>query len=204
MAGRSTGQRRRHAGTAGIENWYVSAPSKFFYLFLFTFADCFAGQGDRAVGARRQKKRCHMTEVGSRKRRMEMSEKAKGKRKVTEMDDEGAENKEKTDGGRKRRRVTVRDPEEMDWVRRVTEFIGRMEEWEKRREAREARQEDRSQRMMVMVDRMMNRMERLVVLTKEMLTELREDEEGEPEDGNGGGKADGDDDVDGEDEDMEN
>ena len=44
-----------------------------------------------------------MTEIGSRKRRaerMEMSEKAKGKRKVTETDDEGAEDKEKTDGRR--------------------------------------------------------------------------------------------------------
>ena len=69
------------------------------------------------------KKRCHMMEVGSRKRRTEkteMSEKAKGKRKVTETDDEGAEHEEKTDGGRKRRRVTVRDPEETDWVQRVT------------------------------------------------------------------------------------
>ena len=120
-----------------------------------------------------------------------MSEKAKGKRKVTETDDEGAENEEKTDGGRKQRRATVKDPEETDWVQRVTEFMGRMEEWEKRREAREARQEDRTQRMMVMVDRMTNQMERLVVLTKEVLTELREDGEGEPE--NGG------DDVDGED-----
>ena len=96
----------------------------------------------------------------------------------------------------------VRDPEETDWVQRATEFMGRMEEWEKRREAREARQEDRSQCMMVMVDRMTNRMERLVVLTKEVLTELREDGEGEPEDG--GGKADGEGDADGEDEDMEN
>ena len=104
-----------------------------------------------------------------------MSEKAKGKRKVTETDDEGAENEEKADGGRKRRWVTVKDPEETDWVRRVTEFMGRMEEREKRREAREARQEDRTQRMMEMVDRMTNRMERLVVLTKEVLTELRED-----------------------------
>ena len=52
---------------------------------------------------------------------MEMSEKAKGKRKVTETDDEGAEHEEKTDGGRKRRRVTVKDPEETDWVRKVTE-----------------------------------------------------------------------------------
>ena len=43
-----------------------------------------------------------------------MSEKAQGKRKVTETDDEGADDKEKAeaDGGRKRRRVTVRDPEE--------------------------------------------------------------------------------------------
>ena len=57
--------------------------------------------------------------------------------------------------------------------------------------------------MMVMVDRMTNRMERLVVLTKEVLAELREDGEGEPEDENGGGKADGEDDADGEDEDME-
>ena len=148
-----------------------------------------------------------MTEVGSRKRRTErteMSEKAKGKRKATETDDEGADDKEKTDGGRKRRRVTVRDQEETDWVQRVTEFMGRMEEWEKRREAREARQEDRTQRMMVMVDRMTNRMERLVVLTKEVLTELREDGEGELEDRNGGGKADGEDDADGEDEDMRN
>ena len=64
-----------------------------------------------------------------------MSEKAKGKRKVTETDDEGAENEEKTDRGQKRRRVMVRDPEETDWVWRVTEFMGRMEEWEKRREA---------------------------------------------------------------------
>ena len=121
-----------------------------------------------------------------RKRRAEwteMLEKAKGKRKVTETDDEGAEDKEKTDGEWKRRRVTVKDPEETDWVQRVTEFMGRMEEWEKRREAREARQEDRSQRMMVMVDRMTNRMERLVVLMKEVLMELREDGEGEPEDG---------------------
>ena len=67
--------------------------------------------------------------------RTEMSEKAKEKRKATETDDEGAENEEKTDGGRKRRRVTVNDPEETDWVRKVTEFMGRMEEWEKRREA---------------------------------------------------------------------
>ena len=135
-----------------------------------------------------------MTEVGSRKRRAErteMSEKAKGKRKVTETDDEGAENEEKTDGGRKWRWVTVKDPEETDWVQRVTEFMGRMEEWEKRREAREARQEDRTQRMMVMVDRMTNQMERLVVLTKEVLMELREDGEGEPE--NGGDDADGED-----------
>ena len=131
-----------------------------------------------------------------------MSEKAKGKRKVTETDDEGAENEEKTDGERKRRRVTVKDPEETDWVKKVTGFMDRMAEWEKRREAREARQEDRSQRMMVMVDRMTNRMERLVVLTKEVLAELREDGEEEPEDGNGGGKADGEDDVEGEDEDM--
>ena len=147
-----------------------------------------------------------MTEVGSRKRRAErteMSEKAKGKRKVMETDDEGAENEEKTDGGRKRRRVTVKDPEKMDWVQRVTEFMGRIEEWEKRREAREARQEDRSQWMMVMVDRMTNWMERLVVLTKEVLIELREDGEGEPEDGNRGGKADGEDDAEGKDEDME-
>ena len=109
-----------------------------------------------------------MTEVGSRKRQMErteMSEKAKGKRKVTEMDDEGAENEEKTDGGRKQRWVMVKDPEETDWVQRVMEFMGRMEEWEKRREAMESRQEDRAQWMMVMVDRMTNRMERLVVLT---------------------------------------
>ena len=148
-----------------------------------------------------------MMEVRSRKRRTEkteMSEKAKGKRKVTETDDEGAENEEKTDGGRKQRRVTVRDPEEMDWVKRMTEFMGWMEEWEKRREARESRQEDRAQRMMVMMDRMANQMERLVVLTKEVLAELREDGEGEPEDGDGGGKADGDDDAEGEDEDMEN
>ena len=129
---------------------------------------------------------------------MEMSEKAKEKRKATETDDEGAEHEEKTDGGRKRRRVTVKDPEETDWVKRVTEFMGWMEEQEKRREAREARQEDWTQRMMVMVDRMTNRMERLVVLTKEVLTELREDGEGEPEDGNRDKKADG------EDEDMEN
>ena len=133
----------------------------------------------------------------------EMSEKAKGKRKVTETDDEGAENEEKTDGGRKRRRVTVKDLEETDWVRRMTEFMGRMEEWEKRREAREARQEDRTQWMMVMVDRVTNRMERLVVLTKEVLAELREDGEGKPEDRNGGGKADGEDDADEEDGDME-
>ena len=147
-----------------------------------------------------------MTEVGSRKRRTEkteMSEKAKGKRKAAETDDERAEDEGKTDGERKRRWVTVRDPEETDWVRRAVEFMGRMEEWEKRREAREARQEDRSQRMMVMVDRMTNQMERLVVLTKEVLAELREDGEGEPEDENGSGKADGEDDADGEDEDME-
>ena len=86
-----------------------------------------------------------MTEVGSRKRRTEktempVSEKAKRKRKVTGMDDEGAENEEKTDGGRKRRPVTVRDPEETDWVTGMTEFMGRMEKWEKRREARESRQ----------------------------------------------------------------
>ena len=45
-----------------------------------------------------------MTEIGSRKRRAErteMLEKAKGKRKVTETDDEGAEHEEKTDGERK-------------------------------------------------------------------------------------------------------
>ena len=41
-------------------------------------------------------------------------------------------------------------------------------------------------------------MERLVVLTKEVLAELREDGEEEPEDGNG------EDDVEGEDEDMGN
>ena len=58
-----------------------------------------------------------------------MSEKAKGKWKVTETDDEGAENEEKTDGGRKRRQVTVRDLEETDWVWRMTEFMGQMEEW---------------------------------------------------------------------------
>ena len=34
-----------------------------------------------------------------------MSEKGRGKRKATEMDDEGAENEEKTDGGCKRRRM---------------------------------------------------------------------------------------------------
>ena len=52
----STRQRRIPAGTAGIGNWCVSAQSTFFtYFSLFTFADCFAGQGDRAVGARRQK-----------------------------------------------------------------------------------------------------------------------------------------------------
>ena len=112
-----------------------------------------------------------------------MSEKAQGKRKAAETDDEGAEDKEKTDGGRKRRWVMVRDPEETDWVKRIMEFMGRMEEWEKRREARESRQEDRAQRMMVMMDRMVNQMERLVVLTKEVLAELREDGEGELEDG---------------------
>ena len=77
-----------------------------------------------------------MTEVGSRKQRAErteMSEKAKGKWKVTETDDEGAENEEKTDGGRKRRRVTVKDPEETDWVRRVTEFMGRILMWKAER-----------------------------------------------------------------------
>ena len=52
-----------------------------------------------------------------------MSEKARGKRKATEMDDEGAENEEKTDGGRKRRRVTVKDPEETDWVKKVHQEI---------------------------------------------------------------------------------
>ena len=149
------------------------------------------------------KKRCHMTEVGSRKRRG-LSEKAKGKRKAKEMDDEGAEDKEKADRGRKQRWVTVRDPEETDWVKRMMEFMGQMEEWEKRREAREARQEDRSQRMMVMVDRMTNQMERLVVLMKEVLTELREDGKGEPGDGDREKKADREDDADGEDEDMEN
>ena len=41
-----------------------------------------------------------------------------------------------------------------------------------------------------------------MVLTKEILTELREDE-GEPEDRNGGRRMDGEDDADGEDEDME-
>ena len=128
-----------------------------------------------------------------------MLEKAKGKRKATETDDEGAEDKEKTDGERKRRWVMVRDPEETDWVKGMTEFMGRMEEWEKRREARESRQEDRAQRMMVMVDRMANWMERLVVLT-----ELREDGEEEPGDRNGDKKADGEEDADGEDEDMEN
>ena len=51
-------------------------------------------------------------------------------------DDEGAEHEEKTDGEQKRRRVTVKDPEETEWVRKVTEFMGRMEEWGKRREAR--------------------------------------------------------------------
>ena len=69
----------------------------------------------------------------SRKRRTErtgMSEKAKGKRKATETDDQGADDQEKTDRGRKQRRVTVRDPEETDWVQRVTEFMGWMEEWE--------------------------------------------------------------------------
>ena len=50
---------------------------------------------------------------------------------------------------------------------------------------------------------MTNWMERLVVLTKEVLMELREDGEKEPEDENGGRKADGEDDADGEDEDME-
>ena len=143
-----------------------------------------------------------MTEIGSRKRRW-LSEKARGKQKAVETDDEEAEDKERTDGGRKQRRVAVKDPEETDWVRKVTEFMGRMEEREKRREVREARQEDRTQRMMVMVDRMTNRMERLVVLTKEVLAKLREDGEEEPEDGNGGGKADGEDDAEGEDEDME-
>ena len=133
-----------------------------------------------------------------------MSEKAQGKWKAVETDDEGAEDKEKTDGERKRRRVTVKDPEETDWVRKVMEFMGQVEEQEKRREAREARQEDRTQRMMVMVDWMTNRMERLVVLTKEVLAELREDGEEEPEDRNGDKKADGEDDTDGEDEDMEN
>ena len=58
-----------------------------------------------------------------------MSEKAKGKRKVTETDDEGAEDK---DEGRKRRRVTVRDPEETDGVKKVTGFMDRMAEWEER------------------------------------------------------------------------
>ena len=43
-----------------------------------------------------------------------MSEKVQGKRKAVETDDEGAEDKEKTDGERKRRRVTVKDPEETD------------------------------------------------------------------------------------------
>ena len=61
-----------------------------------------------------------------------MSEKAKGKRKATETDDEGAENEEKTDGGRKRRRVTVKDPEETDWVKKITGFMDRMAEWEER------------------------------------------------------------------------
>ena len=133
----------------------------------------------------------------------EMSEKAKGKWKAAETDDEGAEDEGKTDGGWKRRWVTVRDPEETDWVKRMTEFMGRMEEWEKRREARESRQEDRAQRMMVMMDRMANQMERLVVLTKEVLAELREDGEEEPEDRNRGRKTDGDDDADGEDEVIE-
>ena len=113
----------------------------------------------------------------------EMSEKAKGKWKATETDDERAEAEEKTDGGRKRRRVTVKDPEEAGWVWKMTGFMDRMAEWEKWREAREARQEDRTQKMVVMMDRMVNRAERLVVLTKEVLAELKEDGEEEPEDG---------------------
>ena len=68
-----------------------------------------------------------------------MSEKAKGKRKVTETDDEGAEDK---DEGRKRRWVTVRDPEETDWVKKVTGFMDRMAEWEERRELREATEQE--------------------------------------------------------------
>ena len=140
-----------------------------------------------------------------------MSEKAKGKRKVTETDDEGAGNEEKTDGGRKRRQVTVKDPEETDWVRKVTEFMGQMEEWEERRELMEARQEERNRKVLVLTDRMVNRlewtvnrMERLVELTKEVVAELREDGREEPENGDGGEKTDGEDDADGVDEDMEN
>ena len=129
-----------------------------------------------------------------------MSEKAKGKRKVTETDDEGAEDKEKTDEGRKRRRVTVRDPEETDWVKKVTGFMDRMAEWEERRELREARQEERNKKVLVLTDRMVNRlertvnrMERLVELAKEVVAELREDGREEPENGDGGEKPDGED-----------
>ena len=141
-----------------------------------------------------------MMEIGSRKRRVEqteMSEKAKGKRKVTETDDEGAEDK---DEGRKRRWVTVRDPEETDWVKKVTGFMDRMAEWEERRELREARQEERNKKVLVLTDRMVNRlertvnrMERLVELAKEVVAELREDGREEPENGDGGEKPDGED-----------
>ena len=79
-----------------------------------------------------------------------------GKRKATETDDEGAENEEKTDGGRKRRRVTVKDPEETNWVKKITGFMDQMAEWEERRELREARQEERSKKVLVLTDRMVN------------------------------------------------
>ena len=154
-----------------------------------------------------------MMEAGSRRQRTgkaEMSEKARGKRKAAETDDEGVEDEGKTIGERKRRRVTVRDLEETDWVKKVTGFMDRMAEWEERRELREARQEERNKKVLVLTDRMVNRlertvnrMERLVELTKEVVAELREDGGEEPEDGNGGEKPDGEDDVDGEDEGME-
>ena len=68
-----------------------------------------------------------------------MSEKAKGKRKVTETDDEGAEDR---DEGRKQRRVTVRDLEETDWVKKVTGFMDRMAEWEERARREQQRVEE--------------------------------------------------------------
>jgi hypothetical protein len=128
------------------------------------------------------KKRCALTEEGSRKRKKtEETEKPKGKGKEKEVtEDYGDEGEIR----RNKKRRTAIEKEESEWRRWVTDYFKRNEEREDRRDRREKRREKREEQVELMIYRLVNRNEKIVEMLKTMM-KMDEGTDTEEEDGDG-------------------